>query len=488
VALPSGGVGERAVPEADQEQASVGNEVLRLLVDHALKVEAHYGMPQDIEWAVDRRGRLFLLQTRPLRVIRPGAVTPAPNEMLAQRLAAKGTPVCPGAGGGPIFHVRAMADLSTVPEGVVLVTPYLSPRLIAAVHKVRALVTEVGGVAGHMATLAREAGLPTVTGVAGASHLPAGLVVTVDATTGSVYEGLHADLIASRNREVEAPASSPIPEPLRRLLDSIVHLNLINPGAPDFRAGNCRTWHDIIRFIHQKAIEEMFQAVKQTAYKDRIGQRLKTNIPLLVNIIHLEPHRSNRGDRSWIAEGEIESVPMHALWGGVLAEGWPAPPVSPDLKGFLAVMGSNISQGNRSEFSESSYAFVSRDYMFLNLRMGYHFATIEALVTADPIKNYIRMQYKEGGAPLDRRIRRIRLICDLLTLMGFEHSCEGDFLDATISYQDASTMICHLRLVGRINIMTKQLDMALANDAVALWYTEDFIKKLGLGNSAANQT
>ena len=71
--------------------------------------------------------------------------------------------------------------------------------------------------------------------------------------------------------------------------------------------------------------------------------------------------------------------------------------------------------------------------------------------------------------------------------MGFEHSCEGDFLDASISYQDASVMTHDLRLLGRINIITKQLDMALANDAVARWYTDDFLKKLGLDNSAAKR-
>jgi pyruvate,water dikinase len=29
------------------------------------KVERHYGKPQDIEWALDEQGALFLLQSRP---------------------------------------------------------------------------------------------------------------------------------------------------------------------------------------------------------------------------------------------------------------------------------------------------------------------------------------------------------------------------------------------------------------------------------------
>jgi hypothetical protein len=35
-------------------------------------------------------------------------------------------------------------------------------------------------------------------------------------------------------------------------------------------------------------------------------------------------------------------------------------------------------------------------------------------------------------------------------------------------------------MLGRITMMTKQLDMALSNDAIAKWYTQDFAKKLGM--------
>ena len=37
-----------------------------------------------------------------------------------------------------------------------------------------------------------------------------------------------------------------------------------------------------------------------------------------------------------------------------------------------------------------------------------------------------------------------------------------------------------LRLLGRVTMLTKQLDMALSNDAITDWYMEDFAKKLGL--------
>jgi pyruvate,water dikinase len=159
--------------------------------------------------------------------------------------------------------------------------------------------------------------------------------------------------------------------------------------------------------------------------------------------------------------------------------------VPADFKGFIAVMGTNITEGHQPQFSENSYAFVSREYMLFNIRMGYHYATTEALVTGEPSANYVRMQFKEGGAPLERRVRRIRLICDLLRRMGFETSSQGDFLDATLAYQDAETLVHRLGLLGRLNIMTKQLDMALSNDQVTQWYTDDFARRLGLLDAPA---
>ena len=69
---------------------------------------------------------------------------------------------------------------------------------------------------------------------------------------------------------------------------------------------------------------------------------------------------------------------------------------------------------------------------------------------------------------------------EILSRMGFKHSGRGDFLDAKISYEDHPAMAEKLRLLGRITMMTKQLDMALSNDAVSQWYTQDFMKQLGL--------
>jgi len=71
-------------------------------------------------------------------------------------------------------------------------------------------------------------------------------------------------------------------------------------------------------------------------------------------------------------------------------------------------------------------------------------------------------------------------VMNLLSRMGFEHASRGDFLDTSFSYADEAAITDTLRLLGRITMLTKQLDMALANDTVAEWYAKDFARKLGL--------
>jgi pyruvate, water dikinase len=62
--------GERsAVPAERQDVACLDEQRLAELVDVARRVEGHFGSHQDIEWAIDRDGELFMLQSRPVTVL-----------------------------------------------------------------------------------------------------------------------------------------------------------------------------------------------------------------------------------------------------------------------------------------------------------------------------------------------------------------------------------------------------------------------------------
>ncbi len=72
-------------------------------------------------------------------------------------------------------------------DGDVLVTRTLDPGLAPLLGGLGGLVAETGSVLSHLAILARERGVPTVVGVAGAlDRFPTGTVVVVDGTAGEV--------------------------------------------------------------------------------------------------------------------------------------------------------------------------------------------------------------------------------------------------------------------------------------------------------------
>ena len=68
------GGGTQHIEQAMQSNvACLTDEQIRALTDLGAKVEAHYGAPQDIEWAIDSSGHLWLTQARPITTLFPVA-------------------------------------------------------------------------------------------------------------------------------------------------------------------------------------------------------------------------------------------------------------------------------------------------------------------------------------------------------------------------------------------------------------------------------
>ncbi|MGH3752235.1 MAG: PEP/pyruvate-binding domain-containing protein [Pseudonocardiaceae bacterium] len=68
--LPGGGT-EQVTRPADAEQPCLSDGQIRDLTAWGQRVQAHYGAPQDIEWAVDSAGALWLTQARPITTLYP---------------------------------------------------------------------------------------------------------------------------------------------------------------------------------------------------------------------------------------------------------------------------------------------------------------------------------------------------------------------------------------------------------------------------------
>jgi pyruvate,water dikinase len=474
------GVVSGDVDPALRTAPSISKKEVRKLAEYAVKIEEHYGEPQDIEWVIDESGDIYFLQSRPLRIYQKPKEEAEVDVSGWPALFEGGVTAASGVGGGEVFHLRQEADMHDCPSGAVIVSHTPFAALTTIMNRVNAIITEVGGITGHMATVAREFRIPTLMGVENALDLfPANKKITLDADNNIVYTGLVEELIDMRSPEENIFEDTALFVTLERMLTNIVPLNLVSPYAPDFTPEYCRTYHDITRFAHQKALDEMFHITDPGDSTVSFAPKLKTAIPLTINILTVDSDDARLNEKRELKEDEIPSMPMISFWEGVTAVGWPHPPAA-TVKGFASVLATSATgiSAARSSFSENSFAIVSREYMNFSVRMGYHYSTIEALCTDIPNKNFIRMKFQAGGASLDRRKRRIRLIVNIVKDMGFENRSKGDFLDTKLTHCEKELLLPKLKRLGALSIHTKQLDMALSSDEVALWYEQDIKKKL----------
>jgi len=144
--------------------------------------EEAIGGPVEIEWAADESG-IKLLQARPLRV----AEANVPDEIWLQHPRLDGHPSGIGFGSGRARVVSCECELERVAPGDVLVTTVAGPALGPVLAHVAGVVAELGGSTSHLASLARERGVPMVLGVLDATRrIPDGAMVAVDGVAGVV--------------------------------------------------------------------------------------------------------------------------------------------------------------------------------------------------------------------------------------------------------------------------------------------------------------
>jgi len=146
------------------------------------KAESALGMPVEIEWALDDDG-FKLLQARPLHM-RPAQV---PDEIWLKHPGLNGHPAGIGWGSGRAVVVNCECELTRVAPGDILVTRVAGPALSHILPRVGGVVAELGGSTSHLASLARERGIPAVLGVLDATRrIPDGAQVAVDGVAGVV--------------------------------------------------------------------------------------------------------------------------------------------------------------------------------------------------------------------------------------------------------------------------------------------------------------
>lgn len=183
-----GSDGHDELVDLDDDQANarvLDDHEVRRIAELALAAEAHNGCPQDTEWAI-ADAKVFVVQARPITTLaQRHHDSPPSNAPLIRGLAA-----APGTASGSVRILSDPTDGTRLLEGEVLVAPMTNPDWLPTIRRAAALVTDTGGMTCHAAIVARELGVPCVTGTRTATtDLRDGDTVTVDGTHGRVLAG-----------------------------------------------------------------------------------------------------------------------------------------------------------------------------------------------------------------------------------------------------------------------------------------------------------
>ncbi len=296
---------EREVPADSRTARVLDDDEINALLDLGERVEAHYGDPQDVEWAIVD-GEIYMLQSRPITTIDEESeegFDPTKSSVDASEGLTDGSGTATDAGGGaepsdtgdvivdglgsspgtvsgPARIVKKLDDLAKVGEGDIIVTEMTMPDMVPAMKRAVGIITDEGGMTSHAAIVSRELGVPAIVGTTNATTtLQDGQVVTLDGERGSVLEGQ-----AVEPEEETEPVEEVRPKsPVKPMTATEVKVNVSIPEAAERAAatgadgvGLLRTEHMILslnqtpaKFIEENSadayITELVEGIRRVA-------------------------------------------------------------------------------------------------------------------------------------------------------------------------------------------------------------------------------
>ncbi|RKH69789.1 phosphoenolpyruvate synthase [Corallococcus aberystwythensis] len=224
---------EDLTPERARARVLTDVQVLEL-ARLGLRVERHYGAPQDIEWA-EQGGRFYLVQSRPVTTGLEDAPRAPPPAALGPTLVS-GLGASPGTVSGRVRVLWDAREGSKLEAGEILVARMTSPDWVPTLRRAAAVVTDSGGMTCHAAIVSRELRKPCVVGTRTATKvLHDGEEITVDGASGTVREGRAPEapsgVTAATPARKEAPLLREAAAP--EALGTRLYVNLALPGQAE---------------------------------------------------------------------------------------------------------------------------------------------------------------------------------------------------------------------------------------------------------------
>lgn len=476
-----GGTAVSPVPEEKQITPCLPADKALEVAEMAMALERHYHRPQDLEWALNKDNKIILLQSRPMMLAEGGAqkskLPPVPKD--AELLLSGGETASSGIGCGEVFLAEPGDDLSRFPAGGVLVTRHSSPNFVVVMDKAEAIVADRGSITGHMASVCREFNIPAILNIKGASStLKNGQKITVDAFSGCVYAGEVAELTSLKKPRSVTLNETPVHALLRRVSGHILPLHLIDPKSELFSPENCMSLHDVMRYAHELSYAEMFKLSDNASEAGSVSLPMRCKVPLDLHVIDLGGGIEDVENKKFLCPPDVSCAPFKALLKGMLMPEVHAKGPRPvDMQGFMHVMGQSMigGHGQGERFGDRSYAIISDRYINFSSRVGYHYAILDAWCGETMNKNYISFKFAGGAADTIRRERRVRCIGVILKRLGFNIDILGDRIQARFQKYQRHEIEDRMDQLGRLLIMTRQMDMLMINEAAIETFADNFM-------------
>jgi len=468
-----GGVSYQPLGVTEGALPSLNVEHLQALAELGARLEEHFGSPQDVEWALDEGGKIWILQSRPLALVER---TKSKSKARGVALVSGGLTVYPGQVSGQAYLAEDRQSLRKTPEGAIVIIRRTSPEIVEVLPHIAGLVAERGNIAGHAATLLREFKVPSVLQMPGVfDHIKSGETISLDAVQPSIYSGLlwppPTEFVSLAER-YRARAGDVISR-------GLLTLHLLDPGAFNFRPRGCKSGHDVLRFCHEKAVEAMFALQDQELeHHSHRSRKLLATVPVNLFVLDLGGGLAPESVGDEIEPCEIVSRPFQALWKGIThpAVSW-IRQMPASFSDFASVITGSLSSQTSEvrALGERSYLLVADEYMNLNSRLAYHFSLVDACLSAIPSNNYISFRFTGGGATRQRRSLRACFLEACLLHYGFVVDRRGDLVNAWLKRAPAEDTETNLDILGRLMACSSQLDMYMNSHDAMKWYTREFL-------------
>ena len=186
-----GGVVMQKLSPDQAKSPCLTDDEVRQIAQTGMRIESHYGKPQDIEWAIEG-GRTYIVQTRPVTAVGGQAQSPQAQAQAGKREElVRGLPASPGMAAGTARILASIEESDRFRKGDILVTRMTAPDWVPLMRMAAAIVTDEGGTTAHAAIVSRELGIPCIVGTReGTKKIKDGEEITIDAKEGVVYRGI----------------------------------------------------------------------------------------------------------------------------------------------------------------------------------------------------------------------------------------------------------------------------------------------------------